>query len=65
MRSRRLFRAKLAVCGLVGGFLYNLSRLHLFPGPTYSTGVHDKLTCGYGRVDHNGFWQFPVRSKEE
>ena len=28
--------------------------------PYYSTGIHDKETCGYGKLDTNGFWEFPL-----
>lgn len=27
-----------------------------------STGIHDGLTFGYGRLDHHGYWQFPCRA---
>lgn len=26
-----------------------------------STGIHDGLTFGYGKLDHNGYWQHPCR----
>jgi len=25
-----------------------------------STGIDDGLTFGYGKLDNNGYWQFPV-----
>jgi len=25
-----------------------------------STGIHDGLTYGYGKLDYNGFWQYPI-----
>jgi len=28
--------------------------------PTYSTGINDCLTCGYGKLDEWGFWEFPL-----
>jgi len=31
------------------GFKYNTS-----------TGIHGGLTRGYGKLDHNGFWQFEL-----
>ena len=32
--------------------------------PHYSTGVHGFTTCGYGRLDDNGFFRFTVESEE-
>ena len=28
--------------------------------PGCSTGIDDRLTRGYGRLDANGFWEFPL-----
>lgn len=28
--------------------------------PKASTGIHGGLTLGYGRLDDNGFWEFPL-----
>jgi hypothetical protein len=28
--------------------------------PGCSTGIDDSLTRGYGRLDANGFWEFPL-----
>lgn len=28
--------------------------------PSYSTGICENLTCGYGMLDRNGYWQFPL-----
>lgn len=28
--------------------------------PTYSTGICGALTCGYGKLDENGYWEFPL-----
>lgn len=33
--------------------------------PGYSTGIHDGLTCGYGELDTNGFWQYPLPDPPE
>lgn len=30
--------------------------------PCYSTGIDGGLTAGYGRLDDNGFWQYPLPS---
>lgn len=26
----------------------------------FSTGIHDGITWGYGKLDHNGFFEFEV-----
>lgn len=31
--------------------------------PKYSHGICGALTCGYGELDFNGYWQFPVSEK--
>lgn len=28
--------------------------------PTYSTGICDNITCGYGELDQLGYWEFPL-----
>jgi hypothetical protein len=28
--------------------------------PAYSTGICGELTCGYGELDCNGYWEFPL-----
>lgn len=28
--------------------------------PNYSTGIHNKETCGYGKLDSNGFFKYPL-----
>lgn len=33
--------------------------------PGFSSGVCDSLTCGYGKLDHNGYWEFPLYPAEE
>lgn len=49
----------------IGWLLWTLSRVKLYRKPWYSTGIHDGLTCGYGKLSDNGFWQYPVRALEE
>ena len=31
--------------------------------PNFSTGIHGGITSGYGELDHNGFWKFPLKVK--
>lgn len=26
----------------------------------FSTGICESLTCGYGNLDDNGYWEFPL-----
>lgn len=33
--------------------------------PTFSTGVGDELTCGYGALDEYGYWEFPLYPAEK
>ena len=33
--------------------------------PSYSTGLDGELTCGYGRLDHYGYWQYPLYPAEQ
>ncbi len=33
--------------------------------PKISTGIHDRITRGYGRLDEFGLWQFPLPDGEE
>lgn len=28
--------------------------------PCYSTGIDNSLTCGYGALNAEGFWEFPL-----
>jgi len=28
--------------------------------PTYSTGICGRLTCGYGKLDNYGYWEYPL-----
>lgn len=30
-----------------------------------SSGIHGGITCGYGELDNNGFWQYPAPRKVE
>ena len=40
----------------IGWCLYQLSKIHLWRRPRYSTGIHGGVTCGYGRLSYNGYW---------
>lgn len=33
--------------------------------PSFSTGVCESLTCGYGRLDDYGYFQFPLYPAEK
>ena len=44
----------------VGWFMLQILRRR----PGYSTGICGSLTAGFGRLDHNGYWQYPVRPTE-
>lgn len=33
--------------------------------PCYSTGICGSTTCGYGKLDPNGYWEFPLHMDEE
>lgn len=37
-----------------------LSRYQIGEQPTYSTGICGTITCGYGELDCNGYWEFPL-----
>jgi len=28
--------------------------------PYYSTGIGGGETCGYGKLDNNGYWEYPL-----
>jgi hypothetical protein len=47
------------------GFHYHrrVAKLLRFLGfkPGYSTGIDGSTTCGYGRLDIYGFWQYPLK----
>jgi hypothetical protein len=46
-------RAKVAMSLLEAGEPYSCS-----------SGIHDYITCGYGLLDANGFWQYPLPDGE-
>ena len=33
--------------------------------PRYSTGIHGRITSGFGELDFNGFFQYPLPDREE
>lgn len=33
--------------------------------PTFSTGICESLTCGYGKLDEYGYWEFPLYPAEK
>lgn len=33
--------------------------------PTFSQGICGALTCGYGKLDPNGYWEFPLYPAED
>ena len=33
--------------------------------PSFSVGVCESLTCGYGKLDQNGYWEFPLYPAEK
>lgn len=33
--------------------------------PGFSTGICESLTCGYGHLDHLGYWEFPLYPAED
>lgn len=37
-----------------------LARYQAGEQPTYSTGICGATTCGYGELDYNGYWEFPL-----
>lgn len=28
--------------------------------PNFSTGIHGGETCGYGKLNHNGYWEYEI-----
>lgn len=32
--------------------------------PGFSTGICESLTCGYGKLDEYGYWEFPLYPAE-
>lgn len=41
-------------------FKEGLRRLAAGEKTCFSTGIDGRMTYGYGRLDKNGFWEFPV-----
>lgn len=37
-----------------------LARYQAGEKPMYSTGICGAVTCGYGKLDYNGYWEFPL-----
>lgn len=33
--------------------------------PSYSTGICESITAGYGRLDQYGYWEFPLPVNQE
>lgn len=33
--------------------------------PSFSTGICESLTCGYGTLDDSGYWEFPLYPAEQ
>ena len=31
----------------------------------FSTGIRESLTCGYGKLDDYGYWEFPLYPAED
>ena len=44
-----------------------IAKLLYFIGikPCYSTGICGSSTCGYGKLDRNGYWEYPLYLKED
>ena len=42
-----------------------LRRLDAGERPSYSTGICGLITCGYGRLDWCGYWEFPLLPSHE
>lgn len=40
--------------------LYAIQKWIVGEKPSFSTGIHDGITCGYGDLDQNGFWEWPL-----
>lgn len=41
-------------------FQEGLRRLACGERVNFSTGIDGRMSYGYGRLDNNGFWEFPV-----
>lgn len=50
---------------LVGEYLYSLHKVGAWRRPYCSTGICGRTTVGYGGLDHNGYWRFPVLERED
>jgi hypothetical protein len=37
-----------------------LRRYYAGETPHFSTGIHERITAGYGDLNFNGFWQYPL-----
>lgn len=46
--------------GLPKSYLIGLIRYRDGETVGVSTGIHEGLTFGYGQLDINGYWEFPV-----
>lgn len=33
--------------------------------PNFSTSICERLTCGYGKLDEFGYWEFPLYPAED
>jgi hypothetical protein len=44
---------------IVGSLLYRVG-----VKPCHSTGICGAMTCGYGVLSSNGYWQYPVIKQE-
>lgn len=42
-----------------------LKRWHNDEDPGFSEGVCGGLTCGYGKLDNYGYWEFPLYPAEK
>jgi len=57
MTKFKLFKLKLKwkIQEVVGECLYSIGFK-----PGYSSGVCGSVTSGYGKLNHNGYWQYPT-----
>ena len=61
MKSKaKAMKFRFAAERMAGKLLYWLFKHRLFHGPVHSWGIHEGPTCGYGKLDDNGYFQFPV-----
>ena len=40
--------------------VYAAKRLRHGDKPTFSSGLECELTCGYGKLDEWGYWEYPL-----